>query len=72
MAASIALHSCQTVVGHYVQVLQRNSTDQFSKCTVCSSRNIRTHFDLEIPPDGQYFSSCGSCDWNNRPDIDNE
>jgi len=72
MAASIALHSCQMVVGHYVQVLQRSITDQLSECPVCSSRNIRAHFDVEIPPDGQYFSSCGSCDWNNRPDIGDE
>lgn len=69
MAASIALHSCQTVVGHYIQVLQRNSTNQIERCPICSSRNIRTHFDIEIPPDGQYFSSCGSCDWDNHPGI---
>lgn len=67
MAASIALHSCQTVVGHFVQLVQRNNTNQVERCPICSSRNIRTHFDIEIPPDGQYFSSCGSCDWDSYP-----
>lgn len=67
MAASVALHSCQTVVGHFIQLVQRSSTNQVERCRICSSRNIRTHFDIEIPPDGQYFSSCGSCDWDSHP-----
>lgn len=67
MAASVALHSCQTVVAHFIQLVQRSSTNQVERCPICSSRNIRTHFDLGIPPDGQYFSSCGSCDWDSHP-----
>ncbi|NJB93506.1 gamma-glutamylcyclotransferase [Xanthomonas arboricola] len=67
IAASVALHSCQTIVGHFIQLVQRISTNQLERCPICSSRNIRTHFDIEILPDGHYFSSCGSCDWDSHP-----
>jgi hypothetical protein len=66
-ASSIAIHSSQTVIGHFIQILERDRTDLTEVCPVCKSRNIRTHFDIDIPPDGDYFVSCGVCDWINYP-----
>jgi len=62
-ASSIAIHSCQTVIGHFIQVLERQKRDSTEHCPVCKSRNVRTHFDISIPPDGEYYVSCGVCDW---------
>jgi hypothetical protein len=67
-SASIALHSSQAVVGHFVQILERSNTDQIDRCPVCTSRNIRRHFNIAIPPDGAYFSSCGTCGWDDHPE----
>lgn len=66
-AASIAIHGCDMVVGHYIQLLMRDRTDSTEKCPRCSSRNIRTHFDVAIESDGAYFDTCGVCGWTNHP-----
>jgi hypothetical protein len=66
-ASSIAIHACETVVGHFVQILERDRTDWNDLCPVCNSRHIRTHFDPSIGPDGEYYMTCGVCDWNNHP-----
>lgn len=66
-ASSIALHSCQTTIGHYIQVSEAERAERIGQCPVCKSLDIRTHFDGAIPPDGDYFSSCGICDWNDHP-----
>lgn len=67
-ASSIAIHACDTVVGHFVQVLERERTDRTDQCPLCKSRNIRTHFDIAIEPDGDYYITCGVCDWSSHPD----
>ena len=66
--SSIAIHSCGTLVGHFIQVLQRSRTNSTDGCPVCHSRNIRTYFDAAISPDGDYYLSCGVCDWTNHPE----
>lgn len=66
-ASSIAIHACDTVVGHFVQVLERERTDRADQCPLCKSRNIRTHFDISIEPDGDYYVTCGVCDWSSHP-----
>ncbi len=66
-ASSIAIHGCDMVVGHYIQLLVMDRTDKTETCPLCSSRNIRTHFDIAIEPDGAYFDTCGVCDWTNHP-----
>ena len=71
-ATSIAMHSCQTTIGHFIQVLERSKTEQTEQCPVCTSRNIRSHFDIGIPPDGDYYLSCGACGWTNHPEQDDE
>ncbi len=68
-ASSIAIHSCQTVIGHFIQILERNKAGEIKACPVCKSRHIRTHFDLAIGDDGEYFMSCGVCDWSDHPDA---
>ena len=65
-ASSIAIHACDTVVGHLVQILERERTDRTDQCPLCKSRNIRTHFDISIEPDGDYYMTCGVCDWSSR------
>lgn len=67
-ASSIAIHSSQTVIGHFIQILERKQSDRIEHCPVCKSRKIRTHFDIAIPPDGEYYMSCGICDWTNHPE----
>jgi len=66
-SSSIAIHACQTIVGHFIQILERDRTDKTDQCPVCRSRNVRTHFDITIQPDGDYYMSCGVCDWTNHP-----
>lgn len=68
-ASSIAIHSCQTVIGHFIQILERQKTDSTDQCPVCKSRNVRTHFDISIQLDGDYYVSCGVCEWTNHPDV---
>ncbi|KRB73491.1 hypothetical protein [Noviherbaspirillum sp. Root189] len=71
-ASSIAMHSCRTTIGHFVQILERSHTDKTEQCPVCKSRNVRTHFDIDIPPDGAYYTSCGVCDWTDHPAVGSE
>jgi hypothetical protein len=66
-ASSIAIHACQMIIGHFVQILERSRTDKTEECPVCRSRDVRTHYDILIPPDGDYYVSCGVCDWTNHP-----
>ena len=65
-SSSIAIHACQTVIGHFIQILEKSRTDKTDQCPVCKSRNLRTHFDITIPPDGDYYTSCGACSWTNH------
>lgn len=66
-ASSIAIGSCDTITGHFISILQRQRTGGTEECPACKSQNIRSHFDIEIEPDGDYFLSCGVCDWTNHP-----
>jgi hypothetical protein len=66
-AASIAVYGCDTVVGHFVQILERERTDRTEQCPLCGSRNVRTHFDISIGVDGDYYMTCGVCEWSSHP-----
>lgn len=68
-ASFIAIHSCQTTIGNFIRVLERSSTDKTDQCPICRSRNVRTHFDIALPPDGNYYTSCGACEWTNHPGV---
>jgi len=65
--SSISIHACDTIVGNFVQIFQREKTDKSEQCPLCSSRQIRTHFDMSIEPDGEYYTTCGACDWSSHP-----
>ena len=66
-ASSIAIHACNTVIGHYVNVFERERVDHTEYCPLCNSRNIRQHYDPSLGPDGEYFASCGKCRWDSHP-----
>lgn len=66
-ASTIAIHSCDTAVGHFLQILMRERTGNPGECPLCKSRHVRTHFDISIEPDGDYYMTCGVCDWSNHP-----
>jgi hypothetical protein len=66
-ASTMVLHSCQTVVGHLIQALEGGRAERVGKCPVCQSNDVRTHFDGEIQPEGDYYASCGVCDWTDHP-----
>jgi hypothetical protein len=66
-ASTIAIQSCSTIVGHFIHILERERTGNADGCPLCKSRNIRTHFDISIKPDGDYYMTCGVCDWSNHP-----
>lgn len=68
-ASSIAIQSCDTVTGHFITLLERQRTGGAQECPACKSRNVRSHFDIDIEPDGDYFLSCGVCDWTNHPGV---
>lgn len=65
-AASIAIHACATVVGHSIQMLERNARDFTETCPICKSRDIRSHFDPFLGDDGDYYYTCGSCRWSSH------
>lgn len=65
-AASIANHACATVVGHSLQLLERNTRDFTEVCPICKSRGIRSHFDPFLGEDGDYYYTCGSCRWSSH------
>lgn len=66
-ASSIALESSQTVIGEVMQVVQAGRVGEREECPICNSRNMRTHFDPGIGEDGDYYMSCGYCDWTDHP-----
>ena len=66
-ACSVAIHACDTVVGHFAQILERERTDRTEQCPVCNSRRVRTHFDASIGPDGDYYMTCAVCEWTSHP-----
>lgn len=72
IASSIAIHACQTIAGHFIQLLERSRTAKMEECPVCKSHNIRTHYDIAIAPDGDYYVSCGVCEWTNHPGFFSE
>lgn len=66
-AALIAIYASDTVNGHSMQILERSRVDRAEQCPVCSSRNIRSHFDIVIGDDGDYYTTCGVCRWTTHP-----
>lgn len=72
VATEIAIGGCVATLRAFIQLLERQRTGGAEECPSCRSRNIRTFFDIDISPDGDYFLSCGACDWHNHPDGESE
>ena len=68
-ACSIALHGCGNVVGHFIQILERSKRENTKHCPLCDSRDVRSHFDPFLGESGEYYMSCGVCEWTDH--IDN-
>jgi hypothetical protein len=66
-ATEITISACDVTLRAFIQLLERQRTGGTVECPACRSRNIRSYFDIDIPPDGDYFLSCGACDWHNHP-----
>jgi hypothetical protein len=66
-ACSIALHACSNVIGYFIQLLERSKRENTKNCPLCDSRDVRTHFDPFLGEGGEYFMSCGVCDWTDHP-----
>lgn len=71
-ASLIAIDACDAIVEHFVHLLMRERADNTTECPVCKSRNVRTHYDPKIEPDGDYYLTCGECDWSTHPSAENE
>lgn len=66
-STSISVHACDTVVGHFLQILERQRVDETPECPVCRSREVRSHFDPLMGSDGDYYLTCASCRWSSHP-----
>jgi hypothetical protein len=66
-AATIAVHACDVVVGHVIALVEHERLDHTEKCPTCKSRDVRSHFDPAIEPDGDYYQTCGACKWCSHP-----
>ena len=71
-ASLIGINDCEMIVGHYIKLLHMGRDDRWDNCPQCSSRNIRTHFDNFLKPDGGYYETCGVCDWSSHPGYPEE
>lgn len=66
-ASEISLHATSMIIGHFVLLLSRGRRDKSQMCPICSSRKIRTHFDIGIGDNGEYYDTCGACGWSTHP-----
>ncbi len=66
-AATVTFHAVNTLVGYFAWLTLREKVDGTDKCPTCGSRDIRTHFDVELEPEGE-FETCGACGWSSHPD----
>lgn len=67
-AATISTQACDTLVGHFISLVERERLDPTGdKCPTCNSRDVRSHFDPAIEPDGDYYLTCGKCEWSSHP-----
>jgi hypothetical protein len=69
-AAIVAIDACHHVLGNSIMILERSKVDAVVRCHVCGSRRIRTHFDIAIGDDGDYYLSCAACGWSDHPGDD--
>ena len=68
-ASDIVINGCDTTTKHFIMALVRERTNDIEQCARCSFRQIRTHFDPLIEPDGDHYTTCGVCGWRSHPDA---
>lgn len=68
-AAIIAAQTCDRLVGHFISPVERERLDRTNKCPTCKSRDVRSHFDPAIEPDGDYYLTCGACGWSSHAET---
>lgn len=71
-ATVIALEAVENVIGDSIAIVMRARRDKAGNCPSCSSRKVRTHYDNLIGENGDYFETCGVCDWSSHPGYDYE
>lgn len=64
MATLVAMQELDKTVGDYLFSLKKHDAGDPACCPDCKSRRLRSHFDINIGDEGEYFLSCGSCDWD--------
>ncbi len=70
--SSIALRACGSLFESYLELLIRSKFDGSDTCPRCASKDIRSHFDIYIEPDGEYYQTCGSCGWSSHPNWEKD
>ena len=68
-AALVAIFGCDMVVDCFSNLTVMQRADSTEKCPQCSSRDIRSHFDINIEPGGASYKSCGACGWVSHPEY---
>jgi hypothetical protein len=68
-ASSIALGATRAAITQFFGILRRSKQTEKATCPVCASQNMRSHFDAALPPEGEYYSTCGNCGWSSHPEI---
>ena len=63
----IAAEAVGVQIGHYIQLVIRDKVDLVGSCPQCSSRDVRSYYDLSIEPDGDYYQRCRACNWSDHP-----
>jgi hypothetical protein len=71
-AAIIAYGAVANLNGQFAALVMRERADRVDICPRCASRNIRSHYDIAIPPDGAYYETCGACSWSSHPGYDDD
>ena len=66
-STAIAVDSVETLVSTFVRLMTSKRTEDVEVCPNCKSREILSHYDMAIEPDGDYFLVCGSCGWHTHP-----
>lgn len=67
-ATMIVAQSCDTLTGHLAFLTAQNRIDEQGECPQCKSRHIRSHYDINLGEDGDYYITCGECGWSSRTD----
>ncbi|CAB3833857.1 hypothetical protein LMG1861_00918 [Achromobacter piechaudii] len=57
VATGIAISASEITLRTFIQLLERLRAGGTEECPSCRSRNIRTFFDIDTPPDWDYFLS---------------